>query len=64
MPGCTWRPRDVLDANGRDLRVVVFPESFDLKAVRNGRAYGVTTTEDDVHTVEIYRLRDVQAASQ
>ena len=51
--GTTW---DVFDDSGRHVRTVVFNERFALQRVKNGRAYGITTSDDGVHTVDVYRL--------
>ena len=52
--GTTWA---VFDPSGRHVRTVVFNERFALQRVRNGRAYGITTSNDGAHTVDVYRLQ-------
>jgi hypothetical protein len=51
--GTTW---DVFDSDGRHTRSVVFGERFALQRVREGKAYGIATTDDGVHTIDIYAL--------
>ena len=52
--GTTW---DVFDESGRHARTVVFGERFALQRVKSGMAYGITTSEDGVHTVDVYVTR-------
>lgn len=51
--GTTW---DVFDADGRHVRTVVFGDRFALRRVKEGKAYGITTSADGVHTVDVYDL--------
>ncbi|MFW6202348.1 MAG: 6-bladed beta-propeller [Gemmatimonadota bacterium] len=47
---------DVIDIDRADAVHVEFPDGFELKAVRDGRAYGITTLETAVHVVDVFRL--------
>jgi hypothetical protein len=51
--GSGW---DVVSGEGQALRRVRFPKGFRLMRVRDGRAYGVATTEDGVQVVQAYRV--------
>jgi hypothetical protein len=53
--GTTW---DVFDASGRHVRTVVFGDRFALQRVRDGKAYGISTSVDGVHTVNVYAVPD------
>lgn len=48
--------RHVIDGvQGRSTHVT-FPDGFDLEAVRRGRTFGITTLENGVHVVDVFRL--------
>lgn len=49
--GATW---SIYDPGTDSMARVQFPTDFDLKAVRTGRAYGVTTLESGVPVVDVF----------
>lgn len=51
--GTSW---DVFDGEGRHVRTVVFGERFALRRLTDGKAFGIATTDDGVHTIDIYRI--------
>lgn len=51
--GSTWHMYDLEDGSGLQVEL---PATFNLKAVRDGRAYGVSTLETGAQVVDVYRL--------
>lgn len=51
--GSRWDSIDVAQEQSSQFQ---FPHGFELKVVRGGRAYGITTLENGVHVVDIFQL--------
>jgi hypothetical protein len=51
--GSRWDSIDVAQEQSSQFQ---FPHGYELKAVRGGRAYGITTLENGVHVADIFQL--------
>lgn len=55
--GSGWNVIDVEQDVGMR---VEFPTGFEVREIRGGRAYGISTLESGVHVVDVFALRDGQ----
>ena len=51
--GSTW---DVMDQDGALRRTFHFPDTFELRVIRNSRAFGITRDADGVELIEVFDI--------